>query len=161
MLNCDRNAEECSVPELVRGNQIFVVRLAMAHNDFAADRRLLTPARYERWTASWVTRQRRQEKVAWGRGGGVGVRSAATAIRTRCDATCVMVRCSITRCVHTALHKRGVTHSLTVGSRGSGQNIQQLCCSVRVSWFFFGLPQPSEEKCHVITTTPGTHVTSS
>jgi hypothetical protein len=67
----------------------------MAHNDFATDHILLAPARYARLTASWVTRQRGQEQLAWGRGGGVAVRSAATAIiiihtsRTRCDATCV------------------------------------------------------------------------
>jgi len=131
--------------------------VAMAHNDFAADRRLLTPARYERWTASWVTRQRRQEKVAWGqRRRGWGSEC--------CDSHSHTLRCHLcdgemlhhSLCAHcTAHHTRGVivTHSLTqVGSRGSGQNIQQLCCLVRVSWFSFGLPQPSEEKCHVITT---------
>lgn len=81
-----------------------------------------------------------------------------------CDSHSHTLRCHLcdgemlhhSLCAHcTAHHTRGVivTHSLTqVGSRGSGQNIQQLCCLVRVSWFSFGLPQPSEEKCHVITT---------
>jgi hypothetical protein len=117
MLNCDRNAEECSVPELVRGNQLFVVRLAMAQLRWLtttslpiADSSLLRVTNDGRRAGSHDNVDKR--RLHGGRGGGVGVRSAATAIRTRCDATCVMVmRCSIIRCVHTAHCTQGVSHT--------------------------------------------------